>query len=158
LADPGGQQAKGVLGRGAGHGRVEAEDLVRVAAGAEGLVLEGEVADHEVVVVLRAVRTAEDVVVGPPAAEVGVAEGELAINSARRGSSGWRPAYRCRRGVDFDDIDFRTRAYDAGAAYAQSKTANVLFAVEANRRWTATGSPSTRRTPGRSWRRTWCGT
>ena len=37
-------------------------------------------------------------------------------------------------GVDFDDIDFRSRPYDRWAAYGQSKTANVLFAVELDRR------------------------
>jgi NAD(P)-dependent dehydrogenase (short-subunit alcohol dehydrogenase family) len=37
--------------------------------------------------------------------------------------------------VDFDDIHFRRRAYDPWAAYGQSKTANVLFAVEATERW-----------------------
>ncbi|WP_066956132.1 SDR family NAD(P)-dependent oxidoreductase [Streptomyces lushanensis] len=41
--------------------------------------------------------------------------------------------------VDFDDIDFVSRPYDPGTAYAQSKTANVLFAVEANRRWAGDG-------------------
>ncbi|GAB2972226.1 SDR family NAD(P)-dependent oxidoreductase [Amycolatopsis acidiphila] len=41
--------------------------------------------------------------------------------------------------VDFDDIHFRRRPYDKWTAYGQSKTANVLFAVEAARRW-ATGS------------------
>ncbi len=33
--------------------------------------------------------------------------------------------------VIFDDIDFRGRPYDPALAYAQSKTANVLFAVAA---------------------------
>ncbi|MFE7126686.1 SDR family NAD(P)-dependent oxidoreductase [Streptomyces sp. NPDC057617] len=41
--------------------------------------------------------------------------------------------------VDFDDIHFRTRPYDPQTAYAQSKTANALFAVEANRRWADDG-------------------
>jgi NAD(P)-dependent dehydrogenase (short-subunit alcohol dehydrogenase family) len=44
-----------------------------------------------------------------------------------------------RAGVDFDDIHFRGRAYDPTIAYGQSKTANVLFAVEASRRWAADG-------------------
>ncbi|MEV7189739.1 SDR family NAD(P)-dependent oxidoreductase [Kitasatospora sp. NPDC093102] len=38
-------------------------------------------------------------------------------------------------GVLFDDPHFLRRPYDPWAAYAQSKTANVLFAVEAARRW-----------------------
>lgn len=37
-------------------------------------------------------------------------------------------------GVDFDDIDFRTRPYERWTAYGQSKTANVLFAVELDKR------------------------
>ena len=37
--------------------------------------------------------------------------------------------------VVFDDIDFARRAHDPALAYAQSKTANVLFAVAAARRW-----------------------
>ncbi|OON81446.1 SDR family NAD(P)-dependent oxidoreductase [Streptomyces tsukubensis] len=41
--------------------------------------------------------------------------------------------------VVFDDLDFRFRPYDPLAAYGQSKTANILFAVEASRRWTGDG-------------------
>ncbi|MDT4932725.1 MAG: hypothetical protein QOK11_617 [Pseudonocardiales bacterium] len=41
--------------------------------------------------------------------------------------------------VVFDDIDFAHRAYDPARAYAQSKTANVLFAVAAARRWADAG-------------------
>jgi NAD(P)-dependent dehydrogenase (short-subunit alcohol dehydrogenase family) len=37
-------------------------------------------------------------------------------------------------GVDFNDIDFSNRPYDRWIAYGQSKTANVLFAVELDRR------------------------
>lgn len=41
--------------------------------------------------------------------------------------------------VVFDDIDFVQRAYDPSLAYAQSKTANVLFAVAASRAWEEDG-------------------
>jgi NAD(P)-dependent dehydrogenase (short-subunit alcohol dehydrogenase family) len=41
--------------------------------------------------------------------------------------------------VVFDDIDFRARPYDPALAYAQSKTANVLFAVAAARHWSDDG-------------------
>ena len=41
--------------------------------------------------------------------------------------------------VIFDDIDFRDRPYDPALAYAQSKTANVLFAVAAARHWSDDG-------------------
>ena len=44
-----------------------------------------------------------------------------------------------RSAVDFDDIHFQARAYDPWIAYGQSKTANVLFAVEATRRWAPDG-------------------
>jgi NAD(P)-dependent dehydrogenase (short-subunit alcohol dehydrogenase family) len=42
-----------------------------------------------------------------------------------------------RAPADFDDIHFERRAYSPQIAYAQSKTANSLFAVEATRRWGA---------------------
>jgi NAD(P)-dependent dehydrogenase (short-subunit alcohol dehydrogenase family) len=44
-----------------------------------------------------------------------------------------------RSPVVFDDIDFQRRPYDPFLAYGQSKTANVLFAVEAARRWAGDG-------------------
>lgn len=37
--------------------------------------------------------------------------------------------------VVFDDIHFERRPYDRWQAYGQSKTANILFAVEASKRW-----------------------
>jgi NAD(P)-dependent dehydrogenase (short-subunit alcohol dehydrogenase family) len=37
-------------------------------------------------------------------------------------------------GVDFEDSNFQRRPYDRWQAYGQSKTANVLFAVELDRR------------------------
>ncbi|MDI5972636.1 SDR family NAD(P)-dependent oxidoreductase [Streptomyces sp. SL13] len=52
-------------------------------------------------------------------------------------------------GVDFDDPHFERRAYDPWAAYSQSKTANVLFAVEADRRWRADGIRVNALNPGR---------
>jgi len=44
-----------------------------------------------------------------------------------------------RSPVVFDDIHFNVREYDPWLAYGQSKTANVLFAVEADRRWSGDG-------------------
>ncbi|GIF74478.1 SDR family NAD(P)-dependent oxidoreductase [Asanoa siamensis] len=44
-------------------------------------------------------------------------------------------ASHLRAPVDFDDINFRRRPYDPTVAYDQSKTANILFVVEAARRW-----------------------
>ncbi|MDT5236385.1 MAG: hypothetical protein QOF47_2372 [Mycobacterium sp.] len=44
-----------------------------------------------------------------------------------------------RSPVVFDDIDYAFRDYDPFGAYGQSKTANVLFAVEATRRWVSEG-------------------
>jgi NAD(P)-dependent dehydrogenase (short-subunit alcohol dehydrogenase family) len=41
--------------------------------------------------------------------------------------------------MHFEDLDFARRAYDPALAYAQSKTANVLFAVAAARRWAEDG-------------------
>jgi len=40
-----------------------------------------------------------------------------------------------RSPIVFDDIHFERRAYEPWLAYGQSKTANVLFAVEGAKRW-----------------------
>ncbi|MGW4059357.1 SDR family NAD(P)-dependent oxidoreductase [Amycolatopsis sp. NPDC004747] len=53
-----------------------------------------------------------------------------------------------RAGVDFADLHFTRRAYDPQIAYAQSKTANSLFAVEATRRWAADGIYANTVNPG----------
>ncbi|RKN37400.1 SDR family NAD(P)-dependent oxidoreductase [Streptomyces hoynatensis] len=50
--------------------------------------------------------------------------------------------------VVFDDLSFRFRPYDPQLAYAQSKTANVLFAVEATRRWAEQGITANAVNPG----------
>jgi len=41
--------------------------------------------------------------------------------------------------VDLDDVDFARRPYDPSVAYAQSKTANALFAVGLTRAWSDDG-------------------
>jgi NAD(P)-dependent dehydrogenase (short-subunit alcohol dehydrogenase family) len=51
--------------------------------------------------------------------------------------------------VDFDDLNFERRPYDPWLAYGQSKTANILFAVEAERRWAADGITANALNPGR---------
>jgi len=53
-----------------------------------------------------------------------------------------------RSPVVFEDINFENREYDPWAAYGQSKTANVLFAVEATRRWAGDGITSNALMPG----------
>jgi NAD(P)-dependent dehydrogenase (short-subunit alcohol dehydrogenase family) len=53
-----------------------------------------------------------------------------------------------RSPVVFDDIHFQQREYDPQAAYAQSKTANSLFAVEATRRWADDGIVANAVNPG----------
>ncbi|MFC0543252.1 SDR family NAD(P)-dependent oxidoreductase [Kutzneria chonburiensis] len=50
--------------------------------------------------------------------------------------------------VIFDDLHFAFRPYDPGLAYGQSKTANVLLAVEATRRWAADGITANAVMPG----------
>jgi NAD(P)-dependent dehydrogenase (short-subunit alcohol dehydrogenase family) len=50
--------------------------------------------------------------------------------------------------VVFDDINFKVRPYDPLIAYGQSKTANVLFAVEATRRWAGDGITANAVHPG----------
>jgi NAD(P)-dependent dehydrogenase (short-subunit alcohol dehydrogenase family) len=53
-----------------------------------------------------------------------------------------------RSPVIFDDLFFRFMPYDPWAAYGQSKTANVLFAVEATKRWAADGITANALMPG----------
>jgi NAD(P)-dependent dehydrogenase (short-subunit alcohol dehydrogenase family) len=51
--------------------------------------------------------------------------------------------------IDFDDVNFERRPYDPWLAYGQSKTANILFAVESARRWAADGILVNALNPGR---------
>ena len=51
--------------------------------------------------------------------------------------------------VRFDDLDFTREPYDPWLAYAQSKTANILFAVEAAKRWAGDGIAVNALNPGR---------
>ena len=49
-----------------------------------------------------------------------------------------------RRGkMNFDDLDFERRDYQAAAAYGQSKLANLLFTLELDRRLAAAGADVT---------------
>jgi NAD(P)-dependent dehydrogenase (short-subunit alcohol dehydrogenase family) len=50
--------------------------------------------------------------------------------------------------VIFDDLHFSFRPYDPWAAYGQSKTANVLFAVGVTERWGGDGITSNSLMPG----------
>src|ERR1700680_5256377 len=77
---------------------------------------------------------------------VGLHEGLAAAGDARIvsvSSSG-----HLRSPVVFDDIDFAFRDYDPFGAYGQYKTANVLFAVEATRRWADDGITCNALMPG----------
>ena len=53
-----------------------------------------------------------------------------------------------RSPVVFEDINFSSRPYDPWLAYGQSKTANILFAVEATRRWAGRRHHRQRGPPG----------
>jgi NAD(P)-dependent dehydrogenase (short-subunit alcohol dehydrogenase family) len=53
-----------------------------------------------------------------------------------------------RSAVVFDDLHFAARPYDPWLAYGQSKTANVLLAVEATRRWQGDGITANAVHPG----------
>lgn len=55
--------------------------------------------------------------------------------------------------IVFDDLHFHTRPYDPSLAYGQSKTAQVLFAVEATRRWARDGITANAVMPGGVWTR-----
>ncbi|MGI8902612.1 MAG: SDR family NAD(P)-dependent oxidoreductase [Solirubrobacteraceae bacterium] len=50
--------------------------------------------------------------------------------------------------VIFDDLTYSFREYSPFGAYGQSKTANVLFAVEATRRWAQDGITANALMPG----------
>jgi hypothetical protein len=51
--------------------------------------------------------------------------------------------------VLFDDPNFQHHRYDPWTAYGQSKTANILFAIEMARRWSAEGITANALNPGR---------
>ena len=50
--------------------------------------------------------------------------------------------------VDFDDLHFNHRDYDKWGSYGQSKTANILFSVELNKRLAASGITANAVHPG----------
>ena len=75
----------------------------------------------------------------------------LAAGAAERGEArivSVSSTAHMRSPVVFDDLQFDRRDYDSQAAYAQSKTANSLFAVEATRRWAADGIVANTVNPG----------
>jgi len=53
-----------------------------------------------------------------------------------------------RSPIVFDDLHFDNRPYDPWLAYGQSKTANILLAVEAHRRWAPEGITANAVHPG----------
>ena len=66
----------------------------------------------------------------------------LAAGAADRGGSRvvtLSSTAHMRAGIEFSDLHFDRRDYDPQIAYAQSKTANSLFSVEASRRWAPDG-------------------
>jgi NAD(P)-dependent dehydrogenase (short-subunit alcohol dehydrogenase family) len=77
---------------------------------------------------------------------VGLHDALGAAGDARIVSLSSRGHLRCA--VGFDDLHFAARPYDPWLAYGQSKTANVLFAVEATRRWSADGITANAVHPG----------
>jgi NAD(P)-dependent dehydrogenase (short-subunit alcohol dehydrogenase family) len=77
----------------------------------------------------------------------------VGLHSALAAADGARIVSLSSRGhlvsnVDFDDPDFDHRPYHPFLAYGQSKTANVLFAVEAARRWADDGITANAVHPG----------
>ncbi len=50
--------------------------------------------------------------------------------------------------IVFEDIDYESRSYDPWSAYGQSKTANVLHAVELTKRWSSDGIVANALNPG----------
>jgi NAD(P)-dependent dehydrogenase (short-subunit alcohol dehydrogenase family) len=76
----------------------------------------------------------------------GLADALRASGDARIVSVASSANLRCP--VLFDDLTFAFVAYDPFAAYGQSKTANTLFAVEADRRWARDGIRANALMPG----------
>ena len=75
----------------------------------------------------------------------------LVVGASRRGSArvvSVSSTAHMRAGIDFGDLHFEHRAYDPQIAYARSKTANSLFAVEATRRWADDGIVANAVNPG----------
>jgi NAD(P)-dependent dehydrogenase (short-subunit alcohol dehydrogenase family) len=77
---------------------------------------------------------------------LGLHDALAAARSARIVSLSSSGHLRCP--VVFDDLHFRFRPYEPFQAYGQSKTANVLFAVEATRRWAGDGITANAVMPG----------
>ncbi len=75
-----------------------------------------------------------------------LAEGAASVHGAR--VVALSSTAHMRAGIDFDDLEFVHRPYDPQIAYAQSKTANSLFAVEATRRWADDGIVANAVNPG----------
>ncbi|MGB8945376.1 MAG: SDR family NAD(P)-dependent oxidoreductase [Streptomyces sp.] len=75
----------------------------------------------------------------------------LALGASERGGArivSVSSTAHMRSGIDFDDLHFERRSYDPQIAYAQSKTANSLFAVEATRLWAPDGIVANAVNPG----------
>lgn len=77
----------------------------------------------------------------------------VGLAPALRAAGGARVVILSSRGhlsspVVFEDIDFEHRPYDPALAYAQSKTANALFAVGAHARWAGDGITANAVHPG----------
>jgi NAD(P)-dependent dehydrogenase (short-subunit alcohol dehydrogenase family) len=77
----------------------------------------------------------------------------LGLHEALAAAAGARIVSLSSRGhmrspVVFDDINFESRPYDPWLGYGQSKTANILFAVEATRRWASDGVTANAVHPG----------
>ncbi|MGA2829227.1 MAG: SDR family NAD(P)-dependent oxidoreductase [Streptosporangiaceae bacterium] len=77
--------------------------------------------------------------------------GALAAGAGERGEArmvSLTSGAHMRSPIVFDDIQFERRDYDPQAAYAQSKTATSLLAVEATRRWAPDGIVANAVNPG----------
>jgi NAD(P)-dependent dehydrogenase (short-subunit alcohol dehydrogenase family) len=77
----------------------------------------------------------------------------LGLHEALAAAGGARIVSLSSRGhlrspVIFDDLNFTVRRYDPWLAYGQSKTANVLFAVEATKQWASDGITANAVHPG----------
>jgi NAD(P)-dependent dehydrogenase (short-subunit alcohol dehydrogenase family) len=109
--------------------------------------------DNRITTPFGAQSTAAEVIAPPktssPAPATSRCSSHRSISRTRHPSRSSSPVGHISGNIDFDDIHFQRRPYDPWQAYGQSKTANVLFGVEAGTRWAADGITANALNPGR---------
>jgi hypothetical protein len=108
---------------------VQAEGVVGVAGGGERLHTQEEFADERVVVVLGAMGAAHPVVVGPPAAEVLVPQGQLADQLGQLGVGAMGPRVQVQGGHGVAGDRLPVGVQLAGGLIEKDEPGQVAFPV-----------------------------